>query len=406
MLRGESIVCLSSIDWDHKWQGHQEIMSALASAGNNVLFVENTGVRAPALRDAPRVIRRAKNWARSRRGPRQERERLLIHSPLTLPFPYSRLSRTINTPVLTRSIRAWARAVGCARPILWTFLPTPLAEDVIASLDPELTIYYCVDDLRSSSRGARKIALSEPSLLRRADLVFVSAARLRERAVQFRSDVHVFPFGVSFEMFARRTNGTAEPPPDLRQFDGPLVGYVGGVNHKVDHHLLACVAGRLPHVHFIVIGPVVTATSELDGCPNVHILGQRPHHEIPAYLDAFHAALIPYRVTEYTSHVYPAKLNEYLAAGLPVVATPLPEICAFNRQHGDIVRIAQDPETFCREVVRSLEESDAAAAARRVAAARTNCWEARIAAMTGLVAVTLAARRRIPSSRGPGDRVI
>ena len=62
MLEGQSILCISSIDWDFIWQGHQQIMATLAEDGNKVLFVENTGVRRPRFRDVPRLRQRVRNW--------------------------------------------------------------------------------------------------------------------------------------------------------------------------------------------------------------------------------------------------------------------------------------------------------------------------------------------------------
>ena len=82
------ILCVSSIDWDFIWQGHQEIMSRMAAEGHRVLFVENTGVRAPKVRDLPRVRQRIRNWWRGTKGFRQERPNLFIYSPLLLPLPY------------------------------------------------------------------------------------------------------------------------------------------------------------------------------------------------------------------------------------------------------------------------------------------------------------------------------
>src|SRR6516165_2550322 len=79
------VLCVSSIDWDFIWQGHQEIMSRLAAAGHRVLFVENTGVRAPKVRDLPRVRQRIRNWWRGTKGFRQERPNLFVYSPLLLP---------------------------------------------------------------------------------------------------------------------------------------------------------------------------------------------------------------------------------------------------------------------------------------------------------------------------------
>src|SRR5438128_7692638 len=134
MTRLPDILCISSIDWDFIWQGHQEIMSRLASGGHRVLFVENTGVRAPHVSDLPRVRQRIRNWWRGTKGFRQERPNLFVYSPLLLPLPYSQVARWINRVLLIGALRRWMRATGFYRPIVWTFLPTPIALDLIADL--------------------------------------------------------------------------------------------------------------------------------------------------------------------------------------------------------------------------------------------------------------------------------
>src|SRR2546430_9531424 len=96
MLRGRDIICISSIDWDFIWQGHQQIMTTLVAHGNRVLFVENTGVRAPRVADLTRLRSRLRNWWRGTKGFREEREDLFVFSPVVLPFPYSRFARSIN----------------------------------------------------------------------------------------------------------------------------------------------------------------------------------------------------------------------------------------------------------------------------------------------------------------------
>ena len=129
MTPRHDILCISSIDWDHIWQGHQEIMSTLAADGHRVLFVENTGVRGPALGDLPRVRKRILTWWRATKGFREERQNLFVYSPLLLPFPYSRVARWINGYFMFRALRRWSDIIGFHRPVLWSFLPTPLALD-------------------------------------------------------------------------------------------------------------------------------------------------------------------------------------------------------------------------------------------------------------------------------------
>src|SRR3989338_6694343 len=113
MIQGQDLVCISSIDWDFLWQGHQEIMATFARHGNRVLFVENTGVRSPTARDLPRLKRRVLNWYKSLRGFRQVQDRLWVYSPIILPFPYARLARWINRHLLLKAITRWMRATGC-----------------------------------------------------------------------------------------------------------------------------------------------------------------------------------------------------------------------------------------------------------------------------------------------------
>src|SRR5216683_4170 len=92
----------------------------LAADGHLVLFVENTGVRSPQMRDLPRVRRRIRNWWRGTKGFREERPNLFVYSPLVLPWPYLRPSRWFNRFVLMRAIRRWMRATGFSQPIAWT----------------------------------------------------------------------------------------------------------------------------------------------------------------------------------------------------------------------------------------------------------------------------------------------
>jgi len=396
--RAPDVVCISSIDWDFIWQGHQEIMSTLAAEGQRVLFVENTGVRAPSVRDLPRLRQRIRNWWKSTKGFREERPNLFVYSPLVLPLPYSRLARWVNRVLMMRALRRWMRATGLYRPIVWTFLPTPLALDLIHDLDPQLVVYYCIDDLSASSPAARRIVRSEQQLFRDADLVFVTSEKLRQRAAELSRHVHLFPFAVSLERFERVLHSDEPPPADLQALKRPIVGYMGGLHQWVDQDLIASVAARMPDVTFALVGPAQVDVSTLERCPNVRLLGQRAHTEVPKYVKGFDVGIVPYRLTEYTANVYPTKLNEYLAMGVPVVATDLVEINRFNVEHGGIVEVAADAEAFEAALRRTLSGASPAETARRIAVAHENSWQNRIASMKVLIAGAI--ERRAASQRG------
>ena len=392
MIRRPDILCVSSIDWDFIWQGHQEIMSRLAAAGHRVLFIENTGVRPPRVSDLPRVRQRLHNWWRGTKGFRAERQNLVIFSPIVLPLPYSKLARWVNRFILRRSLQRWMNATGFSRPIVWTFLPTPLARDVIRDVQPSLMIYYCIDDLASSSPEARKITPSEQGMFRDADLVFVTSEKLRQRAAEFSDRVHLFPFGVSLATFEKVRDEAPPLPDDLAALPRPVVGYVGGLHQWVNQDLVCDVARRLPNVTFAFVGPPQVDVSRLAALPNVVLLGKREHADVPRYVRGFDVAIVPYTLSEYTSNVYPTKLNEYLSMGVPVVATDLAEIRRFHAEHGDVIAVAGDAGEFAAKIEQALCDRAPDRVARRIEVARSNSWERRLQQMTGLLDEALEVR--------------
>ena len=392
VLEGQDIVCFSSIDWQFIWQGHQEIMSTLAANGNRVLFVENTGVRAPAIRDFRRITQRIRNWWRGTKGFRRERENLFIYSPILLPFPYSSVMRRINRSLLTRALNRWMRAAGFGRPIVWTFLPTPLVRDVIRDLDPAVSVYYCIDDFASSSHAARKITRSEQQLCREVDLVFVTSEKLREKAARFSEHVSLFPFGVSYKKFEDTRESPDRIPADLAALPRPVVGYVGGIHQWMDLEMLTEVARRMPDTTFALVGPLQIDIGSAHA-PNLHFLGKKAHDDVPRYIKGFDVGIVPYVLSEYTANVYPTKLNEYLAMGIPVVATDLPEIRRFNADHGPSVAVAGNADQFVAALRTALAPSTDEQRRARIAIAKANSWHARIAQMSALVAGVHEARR-------------
>ncbi len=385
MLKGCDIICISSIDWDFIWQGHQQIMSSLADSGNRVLFIENTGVRAPTLRDLPRLRKRIRNWIRGTKGFREEKKGLFVYSPVLLPFPYSRIAQWINRSFLLRAIHRWMRAMEFHRPIVWTFLPTPLACQIIRALQGRLTIYYCIDDLASSSSAAHRIRRTEDHLFRTADCVFVTSAKLQKRALQFRSQAFLFPFGVDYERFEQVRLSPDEIPAELKTLPQPIVGYVGGIHKWLDQDLLVATAKQFPQGTFVLVGPAQTDIAKLSQCKNIRLLGPKRHEEIPRYVKGFDVGIVPYRLNPYTDHVYPTKLNEYLAMGIPVIATDLPEIRRFNSQHGPIVQIASGHQEFVPALEQALAGRNKALSLQRIAVAQQNGWQARITQMSDLI---------------------
>lgn len=381
-----NIVCISTIDWDFVWQGHQEIMSTLAREGSRVLFIENTGVRRASFKDIPRLRGRLKNWRKGISGIRKVMDNVYVYAPLVLPFPYSRLAQFINKGLIRWTLQKWTKSMRFSSPIVWTWLPTPMALDLIAYFDPQLTIYYCCDDFSAVSSTSRWVRESEDILLRQADLVFAHSKALHDRCALLSNEVHVFQYGFNQEVFSRTDS---EAPSDLAQVPRPILGYVGGFHKHVNLELLKQVAEAYPQCSLVCVGPIQESVSSVAQLPNVHFLGQKRYEELPSYIAQFAVGLIPYRLNDYTRSVYPTKLNEYLILGKPVVSTKLPEVEYFNQCHHGIVAIASDEFEFVRRIREMIEADNEALRTRRIGEVQANAWGQKIDAMQRLIQAKL-----------------
>lgn len=394
MIRGATVICVSSIDWAFNWQQPQEVATAFAEGGNRVLFVENTGVRRPSLRDASRLRTRLKNWWRTGGAAKPVDERLDVLSPVLLPFPYSAPARLLNTMALLRVLRRWIGPRGDAPLIVFTFLPTPLVQALIRALRPSLVVYYCIDRLADSSPGARKLLGPEETLIGEADLVLTTSDALHSAAARLTPRVEMLPCGVRTRQFEEAKASDAEPPSLFKRLAGLVIGFVGSLRNEIDLALLAHAAELAPDLNFVFVGPVFANVRRLAARPNVQMVGPVPHSEVARYMARFDVGVLPYVLNRYTAAIMPAKLKEYLAAGLPIVATPLPEVRRFAAEHPEVVTFASGGPDFVAALRGAAAENEPAAVMRRMRIARRYDWSAQVALMNELMESALAAKRR------------
>lgn len=391
MLRGATIVCLSSIDWAFNWQIPQEVASAFAGSGNRVLFIENTGVRRPSIKDAARLRDRFRNWRRAA-GVTSTAQGPDILSPLLLPFPYARGAVAVNERILVRAIRAWIRRDDRRPLIVITFLPTPLARAVIRRLEPDLSVYYCADRLAETSMQAGKLRKSEPLMLAEAGLVLTTSHGLQRTAASIAKRVEYLPAGVRAGEFERARRSDAGHPPAFDGLTGPIIGFTGTLRNEIDVALLTEVAELAPDLSFVFAGPVAIDVARLAACRNVRFLGAVPHADVVRYMGSFDAGILPYVLTDYTADVMPVKLKEYLAAGLPIVSTHLPEICRFADQNPGVISFADEPATFARALRDAVADDAPASVERRMSIARQYDWSVQMSQMSAWMESALSAR--------------
>lgn len=382
-------VCLSSIDWGELWQGPQEIMTHFAERGSRIVFVDNTGVRRPHPGDVRRILSRLGSFALAPQGREvaTPQHRIKVVSPLVVPLPWSAWARRINRILLARRLPGIARATGLAQPVVWTFLPTPLAVDSIRAFRGHraLAVYYCVADFEPVADDPSAMRRSEMELVREVDIVFVGGRVLERRFAPHHPRVVLTPYAVSDVFF-----GPASPEPvDLTPIRRPRATYVGGLHRHVDAGLLSAVAKALPDVQFVLIGPKFSGTWEAESLANTHFLGRREHADVPAYLDASDVCIVPYRRSTFTDSVWPTKLHEYLARNKPVVSTPLPEVRLLGYPPS-AVRIADGAAEMAAAIRAAL--ADRAAPIDRRALAERYSWARTLARMSDQIELAIGAQ--------------
>jgi glycosyltransferase involved in cell wall biosynthesis len=394
-LQGRDIVCVGFADWDTElWTNQHHLMSRL-SAENRVLFVESLGLRRPQLagRDLARIARRLRRGV----APPREVDGLHVLSPLVLPLHASALVRALNGRLLPALVRRAARRLGMRRPILWAYVPQ--AEVLLDALDPSLVVYHCVDDIAAQAGiDGASFRAAERRFVARADLVLASAPALAARMRELVRDAATADHTGATVLEAPNVADTAlfatalDPGPvdtALAALPHPRVVFTGAiVATKLDVALLVELARARPRWSFALVGPVGpgdprTDVSALRGEPNVHLLGARSYAELPAMLRGADAGLIPYARNELTESIFPMKVYEYLAAGLPVVATPLPALAGVAE-----VRTAADAEGIAGLLDAALADDAPQRGAERSRAAAAHSWERRLQEIAQAVAAT------------------
>lgn len=367
-------VYFAPIDWGYTWQRPQQLASRLARHGR-LLYVNPLGIRAPRPQDirrlAQRMAGRLGRAAEPAPGPGARVESLWLY----LPFPASPLARRLNAARLRRLVRRWRPRDRGGPRVLWVGTPSAAVVEALEGLEPATVVYDCLDHVAAFQPGESGLGEVEARLATRADVVFATARSLYERMRALNPATVWLPNGADYAHFARARDPGLPVPRDVAGISRPVLGYMGEIADWFNLELVDTLARDHPAWHVVLIGVVHTpAAARLLARPNVHYLGRKGYADLPAYVGRFDVCLLPFRRTALTDAVNPVKLYEYLAAGRPVVSTPLPEVA----RHGDVVTVAE-PGEFGAAVARALRTADdPAAVARRLAVARENTWERRV----------------------------
>ena len=381
MLEGASILSFAVDQWTDVPRCRHHVLSRLA-VRNRVLFTSSPWY----VRD---VLRRGRA-----RAPALMRISDNLHTytpPRWLPYTY----RFPRVDGVMRKLRAVAiehvlDRLAMARPILYIWHPS--FADVIGQFDVRAVVYHCYDEYAAFAGADRsRVAEDEARILAAADVVVTVSEALYARKRAFNANTHLVRNGVDYALFASAQNPSLDLPVEVRDLPRPVIGCVTRiVPESFDAELLHDVFSRRPEWSFVVVGPECAtsspesqaALSALKKLPNVHLLGRRGLTELPSYLKAFDACLIPYVLTGSKGLGDPLKVYEYLAAGKPIVSKPLAALAPF----GDLVSAASTADEWIEAIEHAVHDHSPERVAQRQAIARQNTWDDRVERIARLIA--------------------
>ncbi len=393
----KDIICLAFPAWEGNYlKSTVQLMKELAK-DNHVLYVDY----AYTWKDFFNSLR-GKGFASWQRmlgmKPRLRRELLengATLSVLTLPpvIPTNFIKNpkffdkinAINAYFMVKTIKKAQQILGMDTPSpkesSWTVINAfnPIfGVHIAGQLGEKQLIYYCYDEISAATWAKRHGARLETRFIKMVDMVVVTSQGLFDKKSEQHFNCVMVKNGVDFDLFAAEN-----PQPLSYPVMGPpqyekVIGYLGSVDERLDYDLMETVIKTTPQYQYLFVGRITTKAYEnrLKPYPNVVLVGSQPPATLPAWVQKFDVCWIPFTKNELTAGIYPLKINEYLAAGKPVVSTPFSDLSDFE----NIISIAHT----AKEMLDSFNSNKQNTALRRDFAAQ-NAWRERANALQMLM---------------------
>jgi glycosyltransferase involved in cell wall biosynthesis len=352
ILRGRDILCFSH-DWTGDPLSKTHLMRVL-SRDNRILWINAIANRMPttSTKDLSRIYKKLKSFTEPMR---EVEPNIFVMNPLAIPAYGSKAMVAFNQKFLVRQVKSAMKKLAMKNVINMVF--NPAAGMIAGKLGETEQIYYCVDEYTAFTGVSAGLKEIEEDLFRKSDFVVVSAETLLESKKKFNENTFLIRHGVDFKHFRKALEDDTKIPDEIANLPRPIIGFHGLLADWVDFELIKKTAAHFKNGSIVLIGKITFDAEKkikiLDGIPNIHFLGRKPYEELPNYCKGFDVALNPFVMNELTRNVNPLKVREYLAAGLQVVSTDIPEVrvlenCLVGENHTNFIEkieeILQNPK--------------------------------------------------------------
>jgi len=365
MLIGRDIVIFGD-DWGRYPSTIQHIARVLLRS-NRIFWIGSLGLRRPHLRisDVRRVWEKGfRMFSTSKEGSHASGP-ICLH-PVVMPLHDNALFHRLTMASVRRAIRNAMDSLNAKNPVILS--SSPWTEALLGEFEESSAHYFCLDDYTLFDDVFQSVRNAEQEFIKQADSCFFVSDALRAKHGENARNAYILPQGVDVAHFAKSgsdTGVTAVPG------NKPVVGFIGLVASWIDLELIARCAHAYPEAIVVIIGKVAVNESLLPRAPNIMYLGEISYDLLPGYMRRFTVGLIPFVVNELTVAANPLKLLEYMAAGMPVVSTNLPEVAKFE----PLVYVAKNSDDFLELVGCALRENGLDRARQRKEKAAEFSWE-------------------------------
>jgi len=327
-----------------------------------------------------------------RNPPGLPRDLTVVTPRVTLPINflpggevYRKLSR-LNDRVLFNTIRRILADYSVENFVYLNAFDHYFGRDFPPDIHPVVKVYQSMDDLSQVPYTARHGIRLEEEIIRKFDITLTTSRELTRLKSPYSDHVYFHPNAVDLCIFDQALTKGFERPDELAGIDGrKVIGYVGNIESRIDYELLRKVIDYHRDKILLMVGPVTTDEHKnigLAGLPNVIMTGPKKLEELPRYLQYMDCTIIPFKKNILTRSIYPLKVNEYLAAGRPVVSSDFSEdIVGFAPE----VLIAKDADEFVTSIDRAISTNDANKIKARRKVAQSNTWTSRVEAFWRIV---------------------
>jgi len=359
----DTILCFSHLRWNFVFQRPQHLLSR-AARSNVVWYFEE-----------PRFETRAQ--------PRLDTSTDDSGVRIATPVLPEGLSGSRIAYAQRHLLHELLQDIRSDRLIGWYY--TPMALTFTGDMAFDACVYDNMDELSAFAGAPAELVERERALFERADVVFTGGRSLYEAKRSRHSNIHLLPSSIDAGHFATARNGNLTDPVDQADIPHPRLGFFGVIDERLDIGLLSRLAELKPEWQFVMIGPVAKIdASTLPRHANIHWLGCKAYADLPRYLAGWDVGLMPFALNASTRFISPTKTPEFLAAGLPVISSPIADVV---RPYGDLklVEIASDAEGFASKADELLRPAQAPWLERVDAHLALSSWDTTWQSMDTLV---------------------